>query len=336
MQLASYFFTDSYQSFRDSLVNLAVNNPMLCGEILTKVNEIKNYQNWEKWHEWRILISQSMEHHTHVPPFGEFEVSRWTGRPTEPELDDGIVRFLEWCSERKKEKGDNGFNTDPVSLKLDEFLRDFYGKEAGKIIEFLLERASPEVRQEVAANYFDPDYMGRIASVDIIVKKNGKWGRWGNQGKYQIYTRKGANGEETLLKFTHQVSAVYYILYLIDCVNNFKIYDDISRKLPPIPLHLNKSAFIEIYDNVYGQSLSKIDERYHKLLYREDELGRIRVGRESETASDIRKTLAKVFEKYNESYVPYTMNSLKHLNISPEHIIFDGEAKDLLKIQIYH
>ena len=336
MQLASYFFTDSYQSFRDSLVNLAVNNPMLCGEILTQVNEIKQYQDWDKWHEWKILSSQSMDHHTPVPPFGEYEPSPWMERPVEPELDDGIVRFLEWCSERKKEKGGDGLNADPVSQKLDEFLRDFYGKEAGKIIEFLLKKASPEVRQEVAANYFDADYMGRIATVDIVIKKSGIWGRWGNQGKYQIYTRKGAKGEETLLKFTHQVSAVYYLLYLIDCVNNFKMYDDVSRKLPPIPLYRNKPAFVEIYVKVYGLSLSKIDERYRKLLYREDELGRMRVGRESETTSDIRKTLAKVFEKYNESYVPYTMNSQKHLNISPERIKFDGDAKDLLTIVIYH
>lgn len=336
MQLASYFFTDSYQSFRDSLVNLAVNNPMLCGEILTQVNEIKRYQDGEKWHEWKILSSQSMEHHTHVPPIGEYGSSPWMEQPAEPELDNGIVRFLEWCSERKKEKGNDGYSADPISQKLDEFLRDFYGKEAGKIIEFLLEKASPEVRQEVAANYFDPDYMGRMATVDIIVRKSGKWSRWGNQGKYQIYTRKGAKGEEKLLKFTHQVSAVYYLLYLIDRVKNFKLYDDVSWKQPPIPLYRNKSAFMEIYDKVYGLSLSKIDERYHKLLYREDELGRMRVGRESETASDIRKTLAKVFEEYNESYVPYTMNSRKHLNISPEHIKIDGDAEDLLRIAIYH
>jgi hypothetical protein len=46
---------------------------------------------------------------------------------------------------------------------------------------------------------------------------------------------------------------------------------------------------------------------------------------------DIRQHLRMLFAPYDESFIPYAMTAHEHLALPPSKIVFEGEAKLLLK-----
>lgn len=146
----------------------------------------------------------------------------------------------------------------------------------------------------------------------------------GNTGRFLIYACKG---EETIrLKFTHQPSAVFYLMHLVDhCKRDHE--DDI------VDLRQCKDAFMTLYKMVYDVTADELNKRYSDLLFREDYNGNIRAGRANEIIYDISKTLAKAFEAYDESYFPYALKARKHLTVSRERIHFDDDAQELLGLE---
>ena len=201
-----------------------------------------------------------------------------------------------------------------------------YQCEAARAILFLLKRADEETVREFALSYLGQEHAAQIATVDIIVRENEPQNIRGNLGHYVIYTRKGADGEEQLLKFTNQSSTVYYLMFLIHrCQPN--------RLMPYAELRSNFNQFLELYKQVYDEHLQDFYQRASNLLYRKDESGKMRAGRLHEIIYDIRKHLEERFADYGESFQPYAMTAKQHLTIGAEHIHFEGEAQRLLSLE---
>ena len=327
MDAGFYFWTDSYTSFRNSIINLAVNCPETCQTILENVAKEQNFSQWDEAREWRLLASKSGAHHMHVAPWPDEFTDRLVldiKNPPDNGKVDGLKMFMERCQTAYNN------NTETTDVYINHFLADLYGKQAGNLIAFLLSKATPEVKQEVLNNYLDAGTQGLYANIELVVRKNSIWKRRGNNGYYVISTRQKGESKETPLKFTHQPSLVYYMLHLIDSYHHPLFKQTSTRRLRPIDLRRNELAFCRLYDELYHVDYERAKERYHALLYRNEPNGAVRAGRLKDVVYDIRKTLQAVFDNYDESYVPYTVSAHKHLSISPDLIVFDENAKVLL------
>ena len=209
---------------------------------------------------------------------------------------------------------------------LQRFLRDLYESDAVNAIMFLLKRADDDTIRHFAKCHLGNEMSLLHATVDIIVRKNDNLERMtGNIGRYIIYTRKGKDGEEKLLKFTNQASTVYYLMFLIGRCQQ-------DRLLPFVELRMNLEPFLELYRQVYDEPETTLLYKFKHLLQR-TESGRIRAGRLHEIVYDIRKHLALRFDEYDETYLPYAMTAREHLTVSPDHIYFEGDAAQLLLLQ---
>ena len=100
--------------------------------------------------------------------------------------------------------------------------------------------------------------MKRITNENDVAK---------NVGYYNVYLVDTAakTESEKLIKFTHQATAVVYIMYLIDRKNR---KDDVDC----LDLRHNKKSFVELYRLVYGLSDSDIERKYNVLIYGEPDL----------------------------------------------------------------
>ena len=323
-----WFWTDSYTSFRNAIVNLAVNCPETCRTILENVVKEKNFTQWDEAQLWRMLSSTSGNHHMHVAPRLDEFTDRLVFDSSNPPIDgkiDGLKMFMERCQTVYNN------NTEATDVYINHFLTDLYGKQAGNLIAYLLSKATPEVKQEVINSYLDAGNQGLNAQIEIIVKKNSIWKRRGNNGNYVIATRRKGESKETPLKFTHQPSLVYYMLHLIDSYHQPLYKQTSTRRLPPIDLSRNETAFCMLYTKLYNVDYKRARERHHTLLYRYEPNGKLRAGRLKDVVYDIRKTLQTVFDVYRESYIPYTVSTHKHLSIPPQLIIFERSAEDVLQ-----
>ena len=98
--------------------------------------------------------------------------------------------------------------------------------------------------------------------------------------------------------------------------------------LEPLSLGTNREEFMNLYHEVYDIPQSTLEDRFKKLLYRE-ESGRERAGRLRELIYDIRKHVEAVLDLFDESAAPYVMTAFRHLTIGRGHIVFEDD--ELLK-----
>ena len=253
----------------------------------------------------------------------EFSVhSKQPAAGAEPQMDPYKMRMLENFVDMCRAYREDALNQ---CTDLQRFLRDLYESDAVNAIMFLLKRADDETIRRFAKCHLGNEASLLHAVVDIIVRKNDNLERMtGNIGHYIIYTCKGKDGEEKLLKFTNQASTVYYLMFLIG-----RCHQD--RLLPFVELRMNQEPFLELYRQVYDEHETTLLYKFKTLLQRE-ESGRIRAGRLHEIVYDIRKHLDERFKDYGEDFRPYAMTASHHLTIGAEHIYFEGEAKQLLQI----
>ena len=200
---------------------------------------------------------------------------------------------------------------------------DMNASSMARALKFLLDNVDEGVRQRFAYTYLSPQSLACHATATIVVKPATQRERLTpNMGRFLIYVR-DVHGNETLLRFASQVSAVVYLMFLID--RRHKTGD-----LPPVDLRKNEHVFCALYHAVYEDiSHDTVVQRYRNLLYRKVD-GHIRTGRKGEAISDIRRQLERAFAPLGESFVPYAMTARSHLSVSPDRINFEAEASRLL------
>ena len=230
------------------------------------------------------------------------------------------VRFAELCLKVRDEH-------DKESEKeLKEMLQElFQDKRFVSALMTLLRKADSETIRQFADSYLGQD-MAQYVTVDIVIRRNDNLERMtGNIGHYLIYTRKGEDGEEKLLRFTNQASTVYYLMFLISrCQQEHPAFVELAK---------NRDLFLELYRQVYDEHETTLVYKYDNLLRREDRYGQHHAGRLHEIVYDIRKHLAYRFDEYDETFLPYAMTAREHLTVSPDHIYFEGDAAQLLLLQ---
>lgn len=231
-----------------------------------------------------------------------------------------ISRFVSLCVKVRDEHDKES------ERELKDMLQElFLNKDFVSALFTLLRKANTDTIKQFADSYLGQN-LAQYATVDIVVRRNDNLERMtGNIGRYLIYTRKGEDGEEKLLKFTNQASTVYYLMFLISrCQQDCPAFVELGK---------NRDSFLELYRQVYDEHDSTLVYKYTTLLYRENKWGVKHAGRLHEIVYDIRRHLASRFDEYDEMSQPYAMTARQHLTVSPAHIRFEGEAQQLLQIE---
>lgn len=308
------YMLQSQEAFHDALVNLAINSPDDFQKLMQDIPNLVGYNPRDNPFSSlydRISHYGITEGYSKVVPVSDEEaMGRFAERSAKQRAKDFLDRDRRW-----------EYHVPQLSPELEETIRHLQRSRAAEAIIFLLERAMPDVQKSFLNNFLSLDELARRAQVKVIVRRNERPPR-GNLGRYLIYTRKENEEEELLLRFTHQASCVFYMMYLIDRYQR-------GGFLQPLDLATNRREFMSLYSRVYDINASSLEQRLQNLLYREEN-GRIRVGRQRELIYDIRMHVEEHFVAYDEAAAPYVMTAYRHLEIDAEHIVFEDD--DLLDI----
>lgn len=297
--IRQFFQTGDFETFCKTIRNMAFNDSELCFDLLWELQRYPVYR-----HDRHVWDS--------VAPVRYAGLTR--AQQSAYEEEELITMFLARCGEGKK---------------VVDVLRRLFDNHAAEAIQFLLERADEETIARFSSTFLDPMDLAHKATVKIVVRRPSKLLRLTkNTGNYLIYTQKD-DGKEMPLKFTHQASFVYYLMFLIDRYKKTE-----PPVLPMLRLNGNTEAFEKLYHLVYDIKPEELAKKIQTLLYRKDAYGKMRVGRERECIYDIRKCLQKNFAAYKESYFPYAMTATSHLTIDSSKIVFADDAKELLDISL--
>jgi len=205
-------------------------------------------------------------------------------------------------------------------------LRRLYDAGAAEAIGYLYNRADSQTKEIFARLFLSDEDAADYSAVDILVRENTDPAKVrGNQGCYIIFTRKG-DMDPMLLKFTHQPTAVYYLMHLIDHYND-------GTKSERLDLRKNESTFMQLYQKVYSLSDKEILQRFRGLLVRQDRYGDLRAGRLNDLTYDISQRMAEHFRVYDENPNPYIVNAYHHLLMPRGRICFEGSAQTLLAMK---
>ena len=216
----------------------------------------------------------------------------------------------------------------PASAEADKcltaFLARFFGTSMSRPMKFLLDNVDETVRRRFAYTYLAPGTLASLATVSVVVRPTRPGERMTpNAGCFLVCLRT-LGGEEVRLRFVNQISAVYYIMYLIDRRRKG------TASLPHLSLSKNRETLMGLYHAVYDNILhDDVRRRVQALIFR-DSGGRFLKGRESQVISDIRHAVAKVFDSLDESFMPYAMTTSSHLALMPDKITFEDSARRLL------
>lgn len=239
-------------------------------------------------------------------------------RKNDIDISNPVDKFVYLC----KEVHDG--NSKKSEKALFRLLRELYESPAAGALLTLLKHVDEDTVRLFANKHLGRDEAAQLATVDIVISKiEDEKQMHGNIGRYIIYTCK--DGKKQELNFTNQASAVYYLMFLINrCqMDSLLPYPELSKNMHP---------FFDLYLQMYDRDATEVYKRFHDLLYRKDKDGKLRAGRLHEIIYDIRKHMEDRFADYGESFSPYVMTAKEHLAIGAEHIQFEGEARQLLKI----
>lgn len=200
---------------------------------------------------------------------------------------------------------------------------ELYGKSLARGVKFLFDHVDMKVQQRFFYTYAVPDTLACFVTSTIKVRRTEPKERLTPNIGHFVIVACSADGQEHQLRFTSQVSAVYYLMYLITRRQR-------AGTLGVIDLARNKAPFVALYHAVYDNiTHSDAQLRHQQLLYRVVD-GKIRAGRKAQVESDIRSQLAKAFATFGDSPIPFGMSSRHHLTVSPDKIVFEGDASGLL------
>lgn len=328
-----------YTFFRSAIMNLAVNSPDEFYRLLTDIRQSPAYNisydrvehPFERLYDRHVSFGVNGEVESLVPVSDEKALERFAQRSAADyaKAVQGKQEEIRRFSRRggmPSGGADRKFviKRECPSHIIDQDLEDvifrLHRSRAAEAVIFLLEHAIPDVRKAFIDNFLSPEELAQRAEVDIVVRpiKDNNLIR-GNLGRYAIFARK--NSEEIMLRFTHQASCVYYLMFLVSRRQGYGV-------LEPLSLGANREEFMNLYHEVYDIPQSTLEDRFKKLLYREEN-GRERIGRVRELIYDIRKHVEAVLDLFDESAAPYVMTAFRHLTIGRGHIVFEGD--ELLK-----
>lgn len=305
-----------YDSFREAITNLALNAPQTLSDLLLELPRTPGYVS---------CVEKPYKPLDDKPILGIGGGGGFRRLSDEEAIERLAVRSAKQhlcvSSQMEIRSGAQPLYSD---RDLSQTVHNLFSNHAAEAILFLLRQVEPEQQREFFKAFLSPENLAGYAHVDIIVRRIEHDGMMsGNRGRYLIYTSKDGS-EEQLLKFTHQASCVYYLMFLIDRKQKEGI-------LGPIDIVDNSMAFYALYRQVYDISDDDLFRRIENLKQRRDEHGYYRVGRLKETIYDIRKRVQERFVDYDESFLPYVMTANTHLAVSPDRIQFVGEAGHLLE-----
>ena len=310
------------EALQKGIENLTFTNPELLKDLLK--NAEANASQWNfSICDWLPDLSFNM-----LPDFADTEKVGAAGDTLAKKIvkflggkssGDWIDNFVEVCIQNKKSPSYQS------QALIKDVLNNLFDRTSANAIHYLLEKMTNEEDYAYFAhNFLDAYAMANKASVNLIVReiKNPSQVS-GNYGWIQIFTQKD-NKEEQSLHFEHKPTFIIYLMYLIDRYN---------RKEDALSLNLlkNKTFFNTLYSSVYSYSSKNADDEFEKLIKRNVN-GTFRQGRLPQCMTDLRKSLANAFKKYDENYLPYTLSSRTHLAIPANKIFFEGDAIELTKI----
>lgn len=172
-------------------------------------------------------------------------------------------------------------------------------------------------QKEIFNKFIDRESEAKKSHYKVLVKKilnNDDVKK--NIGHYNVYLKDCDNGgKEKIIKFTHQATAVVYIMYLIDRKQR-------GINIECISLAKNIENFKSLYKSVYDIGPDDLDKKINKLLYeevKENGVRVIRTGRLKECYTDITNTLAEYLEG-KENPAPFIVNAKSHVMILSENI----------------
>ncbi len=215
---------------------------------------------------------------------------------------------------------------DTMDKQVISILNELYGISLARAIKFLFDNVEETVKRRFANTYMKAETLAEHVTSFIEIEATSPADRLTpNIGRYAISVC-SHDGRKLQLHFSNQVSTIYYLMYLIDRKQK-------SGTLPVIDLARNKSTFVSLYHAVYDKiSHTAAQLKHQQLLYRVAN-GKIRAGYKSKIECDIRHQLTLALSELGDSHVPYGMSCHRHLTISPEMIVFVGEAKRLLYLE---
>lgn len=302
--------------------NVAFTNPELLKNLLTGAEAEKSKWDFSIW-DCPPGVSFNM-----LPDFADAEKVGAAGETLAKRIDrflggkskgDWIENFAEVC---KQNKLSPSYQSQAL---IKDVLNNLFDRTSANAIHYLLEKITKEEDYEnFAHNFLDAYAIADSTCVNLIVKRiKDPQQVGGNNGWIQIFTQK-ENREGQSLHFEHKPTFIIYLMYLIDKYN---------RKEDALSLNLmkNKTYFNNLYRSVYSYSSKNADDEFEKLIRRNVD-GTFRQGRLPQCMTDLRKSLANAFKKYDENYLPYTLSSRTHLAIPANKIIFEGDAVELTKL----
>jgi hypothetical protein len=326
--IRAFFHAESYSLFRQTILNMSVNNPELCAGLLNEISKLSEFCYLSEFYycdirellskdhvSWNVSRNTPPSEFTNEHPYHSRE--EWEN---EFSLKDDVNAFVQDCIKHRLSN-----ETHYRDNKVEDILRSLYDRNAAKAIAYLLHHVNEETIHQFAYTFLDPERLANQASVKIIVRPiDDERNMRGNKGRYLICTLK-EDDEEQVLHFTNQASCVYYLMYLIDR------YKNMESIIPSLKLSNNISEFSELYHKVYDITSETLEARIHRLLFRHVTADIMRAGRERECICDIRKHLDEAFNRYNESYFPYAMTANTHLTVPRKNIVFAEGAEELLE-----
>ena len=232
-----------------------------------------------------------------------------------------VKRFISDVKKYKK-------SGDPNALRNIEIVLDFsvgVNDQAWKAV-FLDAELEIYVKKAIFKKCIDRESQAKKSRFKVVVKRiTNENDVAKNVGYYNVYLVDTAakTKSEKLIKFTHQATAVVYIMYLIDRKNR---KDDVDC----LDLRHNKKSFVELYHLVYGLSDSDIERKYNVLIYGEPDLqcnSYSKGGRLKDCFSDITDTFSVPLLS-GENPLPFWVNAKSHVMVLPENIEVDKELTD--------
>lgn len=172
-------------------------------------------------------------------------------------------------------------------------------------------------QKEIFNKFIDRESEAKKSRYKVLVKKilhNDSVKK--NVGHYNVYLKDCDNGgKERIIKFTHQATAVVYMMYLIDRKKR-------GVNIECISLARNIEHFKGLYKSVYDIGSDELDKKLNKLLYEEVKENGVRVmrsGRLKECYTDITNTLSEYLDG-KENPAPFIVNAKSHVMILSENI----------------
>ena len=320
-----------HKSQRNAIINLAYNDPDYFASLLLNDKKICDSHTEKEGNIFHSITSCAIDTISNIISPGMAMATTGRGIPegclsTEEysisQMNILIKRFIQNVKKYKK-------NKDAKALQEIEAVLDNSVGIQGTIWKrvFTDTEINISTQKEIFNKFIDREGEAQKSRYKVLVKKilnNDDVKK--NIGHYNVYLKDVDNGgTERIIKFTHQATAVVYIMYLIDRKKR-------GTNIECISLARNIEHFKGLYKSVYDIGSDDLDKKLNKLLYeevKENGVKVIRTGRLKECYTDITNTLSEYLEG-KENPAPFIVNARSHVMILSENIEI---APELMKFE---